>query len=496
MHGIHKLPPELLSLIFWHRRDQCPQYDHFAWLTVTWVCRCWRTVALSYPALWRTIYDGTFGSNKSWIPIFLERAAGVPLVVAIEFSKDPQYTVQALIPYAHTLRIFRLHTRRRSILLSSFTLIKTTFPYLETLELVCHPHEDDHDRDILPPASYDLTRQHAPLLTNLNVGGLNFPWNSTIYSSLRSLCLSCPSERIPIHRLLLILQACPSLEDLSIMVALPLFGEAALHTPIGGPVSLPSLRSLLFIEELPGVTAVCDRIIVPPSCKIGIHTYPLRPDIPLEESLSAVIPKHAVFKPLLSKARTFELVSTEEQITISAALEPRSKPNINIHLQATTANEAFITPDLWEDFLDAFPGAPLLDAVISYMFIEDFTLRMWRSFSTRFPQLETLRVGREAIFNVGGVDIFMYLLLMIGSDPAKEPSFPRYLHLLELRCLILDERTLEALVMVLEDRRDYGYSLAELTLTDAYCREDMDVDATKRTLEQQVKLSIRQVLLR
>ncbi|TFK81088.1 hypothetical protein K466DRAFT_352064 [Polyporus arcularius HHB13444] len=216
MQDINELPPELLSLIFWHRRGQCSQRD-FDWLTVTWVCRRWRRVALAYPALWRTIYDGMGRSDKSWIPTFLDRALGAPLVVAIVFSKDAQYTVQALAPHAHMLRVFRLHTTRRAVLLSSYNLIKTTFPFLEELALACHPHQDDPDSDVPPPASYDLPRQNAPRLVDLDLCGLHFPWDSTVYSLLRSFRLSCPATRIPIHRLLLILQACPSLESLSMM---------------------------------------------------------------------------------------------------------------------------------------------------------------------------------------------------------------------------------------------------------------------------------------
>ncbi|KAJ2965273.1 hypothetical protein NUW54_g14174 [Trametes sanguinea] len=64
MTTVARLPPELLSEIFLHLAETSysevgssyrPAYAHarfYAWISVTHVCRTWRTVALSTPRLW------------------------------------------------------------------------------------------------------------------------------------------------------------------------------------------------------------------------------------------------------------------------------------------------------------------------------------------------------------------------------------------------------------------------------------------------------------
>ncbi|KAI0044450.1 hypothetical protein FA95DRAFT_1597377 [Auriscalpium vulgare] len=87
---VARLPPEILRSIF----TFCSDIDHpriegwrstcIGWLTVTQICRRWRSVALEHPGLWTHVYSSL---GPVWADVFVERALGMPL--AVHFPRDP-----------------------------------------------------------------------------------------------------------------------------------------------------------------------------------------------------------------------------------------------------------------------------------------------------------------------------------------------------------------------------------------------------------------------
>ncbi|KZV64641.1 hypothetical protein PENSPDRAFT_757110 [Peniophora sp. CONT] len=73
--------------------------DDIGWINVTFVCRAWRTIAVTTPSLWTTV-DLYLGAD--WAIAFLERARSTPISLAIltEAEQDePGETVTALGAY-------------------------------------------------------------------------------------------------------------------------------------------------------------------------------------------------------------------------------------------------------------------------------------------------------------------------------------------------------------------------------------------------------------
>ncbi|KAH6873861.1 hypothetical protein BKA70DRAFT_1352021 [Coprinopsis sp. MPI-PUGE-AT-0042] len=107
-----RLPPELVARIFILRRyddSMTAMLKPMAWTAVTHVCRGWRGIALGYPALWSDI---TISSRTtSWIPVMLERSAGMALDVDIGGGRlaDREVIAKALSHLAR-LRTLKQHS--------------------------------------------------------------------------------------------------------------------------------------------------------------------------------------------------------------------------------------------------------------------------------------------------------------------------------------------------------------------------------------------------
>jgi hypothetical protein len=103
--AVNHLPVELLSLIFSMVQERWRKPDPLR-LAITHVCKQWRFVALSCPALWNYVEIGS-----SWGPPFvnemIQRAKGLPLLINIETQSNLAFgEALKLAPLARQLRVY------------------------------------------------------------------------------------------------------------------------------------------------------------------------------------------------------------------------------------------------------------------------------------------------------------------------------------------------------------------------------------------------------
>ncbi|GBE90011.1 hypothetical protein SCP_1800330 [Sparassis crispa] len=190
----------------WPFAPPCPTWEL---ITLTHVCRHWRSLLLNLPLLWTHIDIGNPLAYRDLVSTFLQRSGAAPLKVYIKKpslyyslpgeSESIETLLDALSP-----RIQELHVHRDALGL------ERPFPALEILTL--------ESAGRLPAILFDgaapqlraltmiyivsLPTNHFPSLTRLYVG--NFAWLSHLYSS------------VTLSQLAVFLRGCNALEELAV----------------------------------------------------------------------------------------------------------------------------------------------------------------------------------------------------------------------------------------------------------------------------------------
>ena len=115
---VESLSDDILIAIFLHfpaaisvswRREA--SYEGYEWMSITHVCRHWRSVSLGCPLIWTTInLEGSGG--LAWVSAFLERAQHAPLDIAIDWKTETLNRLET-IPVGMLDHLH--HTRRLSL---------------------------------------------------------------------------------------------------------------------------------------------------------------------------------------------------------------------------------------------------------------------------------------------------------------------------------------------------------------------------------------------
>ena len=82
----HRIPPEILTRILYLVVDRGFEGRAKQIILLTHVCRYWRTLLLSYPKMWSTLYMKP--GNLTIISVWLARSQNVPLTVIAEFEDE------------------------------------------------------------------------------------------------------------------------------------------------------------------------------------------------------------------------------------------------------------------------------------------------------------------------------------------------------------------------------------------------------------------------
>ncbi|KZV70300.1 hypothetical protein PENSPDRAFT_734790 [Peniophora sp. CONT] len=190
------LPAELLALIFWHLvmlhpherqgyiRHPARPLEALDWISISHVCRRWRTIALDSPGLWCRLYYPRMGPAYD---IFKRRSKNLPLFVKGSLDNGnaldaDESFVASLLDQRHRiqeLHLYDMYMDALSRLLSGFT---GPLPHVTSLSLSCFARADGEDLLKLP----DNIFIESPRLEYLRLVGVEFPSN-TGSPSLRTL---------------------------------------------------------------------------------------------------------------------------------------------------------------------------------------------------------------------------------------------------------------------------------------------------------------------
>ncbi|KAJ8089422.1 hypothetical protein PM082_014670 [Marasmius tenuissimus] len=232
LQPINKLPPEILAEIFVETKQNLPSFlplvkggirsfDNHSWLTLIHVCRHWRGVVASFPALWGTI-DNLRGGVKSEICLKRSRSAPLDVFLSItgpEFAPISPELVEALIPHISRLRQLHVNTDGWFSPTPIYQSFRVSAPLLYSLSIVTKGR--DVVGGVLPPIFND----DMPSLRQLTLEHFT-SWPAGYFVNLTHLCLFDQSNDTPVSRpttsqFLDFLESSPALEELAIVRAGP-----------------------------------------------------------------------------------------------------------------------------------------------------------------------------------------------------------------------------------------------------------------------------------
>lgn len=205
-------------------------------LILSGVCRYFREVAISTPALWARIERQklrTAEDRTSWLDICLQRSAGFPIYIALNWlgprgeeivpldadTRDLELTLSSLLPHVARWRDLSVNFYDLGLALLFFDRLNAvpTLP-LESLHLQVTDFVDsDESEDGSSPTNLPFPACAFPSLRKLGIFGIPFsePWSNFPFKNLISLELSwIPSAQgFNLAQLSKLLQASPSLES-------------------------------------------------------------------------------------------------------------------------------------------------------------------------------------------------------------------------------------------------------------------------------------------
>ncbi|KAI0367066.1 hypothetical protein BV20DRAFT_580493 [Pilatotrama ljubarskyi] len=500
---INRIPPELLVSIFqWVQwLYGWPHYSSFSrprdWLQLTWVCRYWRSVALSTPILWASIvHCRQATSQEDWLYAFLERASGAMLDVRIDFWEYSEPTLRSIMVHANNIQRLALDLSPGSYsgatnldeLLHCFP---SSMPALEWLELSV-----PSDWTSKPSSDASLSRQRLPNLQRLKLWGFNFPWESDLYTSLRSLALIHLRAPPAITELFHILLACPELEVLELERYdgdRDLEFPDDLHLRADAPVlSLPRLSKLQLYASLRTVSYICDRLLVPSTCYKDVRTTLPGSDTRQAEPISIIakLPRQRVFLPQIVETSSVSLVVDDQALYVSFCGGLDAKAYIS--MSGIPPDDPEITPPVWKTVLDAFHAAPLTHFRLKYTSLHLISPKMWHQLFARFPVLDHIVAGPTFRTPGGPMHTYGPLLEALRDEKEEESGVlhaPR-LRTLELDAITVDASVADALLSVLRKRSSKGLPLQQLVLRNSACDGAVDRDAFVADLQEYVKLRV------
>ncbi len=300
---VHRLPPELLSLIFEtvahipHRHEGIFDFVNVAHeehtraplpssgiLTITHVCKRWRTVALRMPTLW-TYVSALPGSDQ--FRAYMERSLSLPVSVSV--GTDAPHLQESLSSVGPRLRRLDLaingpeedsediHT----------TVLRIEAPSVRCATLVCSPECTSDVFEVVVSLEVEWVELFGQRKSSLEALALSLATNwlpSNTFTQLTHLLLSCNPDILSTSRtgLLTLLANAPRLEFLHIL-------RLWYSGTDGMPVALDHLRSLVFDRtHLDSVISFFARLLIPAATPVAVlnalpmEVAPLSP--PLDSS--------------------------------------------------------------------------------------------------------------------------------------------------------------------------------------------------------------------
>ena len=315
---ISRLPGDVLFLIF-ALLAHGEKVRYWNWVTVTHVCKRWRTVALLCPLLWTQLNDFR---SENMVAMYLERSRGALLRISFGKITDRSEVLKSSLKGLKTSRIrsldISLRGRGRGTGNDLWVVGKLLAEILENpavnldMLVINNPSFCDH---LLPPSI--LANEGLPLLKHFHVQGGRLPENVVLLKDLTTLHLMNlhTSDILSLEDLLSILRQCPTLQDLELreIGQLEESSDAASRRDL---IKLPNLKKFVL-----GSISV-------QGCMRLLHSLELWADIDCDISCSS---KESVFwlaKPFPTRqemdCRNFTVAIATESITIEVLAKEKN----------------------------------------------------------------------------------------------------------------------------------------------------------------------------
>ncbi|KAJ7034967.1 hypothetical protein C8F04DRAFT_1259330 [Mycena alexandri] len=392
LQPINRLPPELLTHIFSEVQLRLPSFlplpssgahDYIAadwceWLWLLQVCRHWRGVIASSPALWSNVCSS--GSALE----FLRRSQGAELTVylGVRFPGFSPTLMEALAP--HTSRFKEFHMLAEGPELQDVLKQKLfSSPAPRMTSLLIEMEGVDDLSSVLPP----IFRGHMPKLKHLALGYFT-SWPKGYFRNITSLCLYHQKESSwsSTTEFLDFLADSPRIEEICLIRGGPMRPSGTDVPPAAGRyISLKRLRKL-DIGEWPSAFTIArflSHLSLPRTTEMYIWGHIFRD----HENIASILPED------ISRLRNLKAIKTWYFIRQT---EPAY---ITFKLIAVVGNTLYMT--------GAFPHSQILAGAISRYPLkkvkcltlrEDSTqirrLRVsdWKALLTVVPALESLHI--------------------------------------------------------------------------------------------------------
>ncbi|KAJ7230171.1 hypothetical protein GGX14DRAFT_582341 [Mycena pura] len=145
------LPPEIMAEIFkWCIDTHWSLHPSVAPLLLTRICRDWRDLAFSTPALWDTIIEIDFDVHpqaKAFVETWFSHAGARPLSLRIVCPETIDSACLESIIFQHASRLQSLDVLTNSLVFCDLTAVQS-FPILSNLDLACVDDDYDDEGDI------------------------------------------------------------------------------------------------------------------------------------------------------------------------------------------------------------------------------------------------------------------------------------------------------------------------------------------------------------
>ncbi|KAF7985150.1 hypothetical protein HWV62_7716 [Athelia sp. TMB] len=348
---MRRMPAELLAEIFRHMTTITSVNDYNRVSAIqeatlpTHICRRWRDIAISIPALWSNISvriarrDNlpSLTRAQTWI----SRTAGYPLSVQLVWlsqapDKDWVSLLDIIIPHAARWRSLKIDiaSDRREHHLSA---IRHNIPMLDTV----HISQMSEWLDI-----FELAPQLRRATFNINTAALpklRLPWAQLTY---------CRPGRLSVAACLGMLQRCPNLVSLDANL---IHEMSAILTP---PVSLPYLSTLIIYAEC-DTTSFFLSLALPSLTEIEYYADD-------EDTDTTAVP----FTSVLSSPIKTLTATTSHPVDVDDLAEVlKSVPNIE-HLALFDFSSSVTTSRNLQTILTHTPGAQCISPMLQSLEID------------------------------------------------------------------------------------------------------------------------------
>ncbi|RDX44803.1 hypothetical protein OH76DRAFT_1408726 [Lentinus brumalis] len=297
---VHRLPPELLSLIFEmiahipNRHEDIFNFDKLTSeeytrarppssgiATIAHVCKRWRAVALSTPSLW-TYVSALPGSDQ--FRAYVERSLSLPLSVSV--GTDAPHLQESLSSVGPRLRRLDLAINGSVEDDIHTSVLRIEAPSVRCATLMCSPECSSEVLEVVVSLEVEWVELFGQRKSSLEALALSLATNwlpSNTFTQLTHLVLSCNPDILSTSRtgLLTLLANAPRLEFLHIL-------RLWYSGTDGMTVALDHLRSLVFDStHWDSVLPFFARLLIPAATPVAVLNAPPMAVAPLSPPLDS-----------------------------------------------------------------------------------------------------------------------------------------------------------------------------------------------------------------